>query len=164
MQYEIKQGQSIYDVAVLLYGDATYAVKLCNDNDLQISSTDFTGVVVNYNEALKKFVLRPQIFIPKVVDDNYLVRQQQSTYDLAIMFNYGIDNFAEFLQTVGLEASEINAANTTIQVTKQSGNVPLGVTFATLFDGVFVPPPPSYILMEDGSFILMEDNSKILME
>jgi hypothetical protein len=52
MLYAVKNGQGIYDVAVLLYGDAQYSVKLCNDNGLTITDS-IVGLTLIYDETIK---------------------------------------------------------------------------------------------------------------
>ena len=43
MIYTIRENQSILDIALQLYGDVSYMVKLCVDNDLDINDELVTG-------------------------------------------------------------------------------------------------------------------------
>ena len=52
MQYVVKSGLSIYDIAVLLYGDAQLSIKLCNDNNITITD-NIDGLTLTYNENIK---------------------------------------------------------------------------------------------------------------
>ena len=52
MQYEVKSGQSIYDVAVDAYGSVSYVVKLCQDNGIDLDS-DIEHLSLIYDPAIK---------------------------------------------------------------------------------------------------------------
>lgn len=160
MQYVVKAGQGIYDVAVQLYGDAQYAVKLCTDNNLTITDS-IEGLTLSYNEFIKKAVVSAAIRqqnTPKQPDNSYYIKQTQSVYDLAIQFGYGINRVAEFCHITGLDITSDNVGGVIIQVTKLPNNLPLNTIFATQF----VPNEVAgYILLEDGFYLLQENDYKI---
>jgi len=162
MQYVVKQGQVIYDVAVQLYGDAQYSVKLCTDNNISITDT-IEGLTLTYDEFIKKNIIAAAIKqqnTPQQPDDSYYIKQTQSVYDLALQFGYGIDEVANFCQHTGLDITSDSVGGQIIQVTKLPNNLPLNSIFATQF---FDEQVVGYILMEDGFYLLQENDFKILL-
>jgi hypothetical protein len=162
MQYVVKQGQVIYDVAVQLYGDAQYSVKLCTDNNISITDT-IDGLTLTYDEFIKKNIIAAAIKqqnTPQQPDNSYYIKQTQSVYDLALQFGYGIDEVANFCQLTGLDITSDSVGGQIIQVTKLPNNLPLNSIFATQF---FEEQVVSYILMEDGFYLLQENDNKLLL-
>ena len=162
MQYVVKNGQGIYDVAVLLYGDAQYSVKLCNDNGLTITDS-IEGLTLTYDETIKPKVEAAAIKqqnTPKQPDNTYFIKQVQSVWDLALQFGYGLNRVAEFCQLTGLNISSNAIGNQQIQVTKIATNVPSSTIFATQF-GSDEPPVVYYLLQEDNFYLLQENDFKI---
>jgi hypothetical protein len=162
MQYVVKQGQVIYDVAVQLYGDAQYSVKLCTDNNISITDT-IEGLTLTYDEFIKKNIIAAAIKqqnTPQQPDNSYYIKQTQSVYDLALQFGYGIDEVANFCQLTGLDITSDSVGGQIIQVTKLPNNLPLNSIFATQF---FEEQVVGYILMEDGFYLLQENDNKLLL-
>lgn len=162
MQYVVKQGQVIYDVAVQLYGDAQYSVKLCTDNNISITDT-IEGLTLTYDEFIKKNIIAAAIKqqnTPQQPDNSYYIKQTQSVYDLALQFGYGIDEVANFCQLTNLDITSNSVGGQIIQVTKLPNNLPLNSIFATQF---FEEQVVGYILMEDGFYLLQENDYKILL-
>ena len=162
MLYAVKNGQGIYDVAVLLYGDAQYSVKLCNDNGLTITDS-IEGLTLTYDETIKPKVEAAAIKqqnTPKQPDNTYFIKQVQSVWDLALQFGYGLNRVAEFCQLTGLDISSNAIGNQQIQVTKIATNVPSNTIFATQF-GTDEPTIPYFVLLEDGFYLLQESGFKI---
>lgn len=162
MLYVVKNGQGIYDVAVLLYGDAQYSVKLCNDNGLTITDS-IEGLTLTYDETIKPKVEAAAIKqqnTPKQPDKTYFIKQVQSVWDLALQFGYGLNRVAEFCQITGLNISSNAIGNQEIQVTKIATNVPTNTIFATQFgsDEVVLG---NFLLLQDGFYLLQENGSKI---
>jgi len=162
MQYVVKQGQVIYDVAVQLYGDAQYSVKLCTDNNITITDS-IEGLTLTYDEFVKKNIIAAAIKqqnTPQQPDNSYYIKQTQSVYDLALQFGYGIDEVANFCQLTGLDITSDSVGGQIIQVTKLPNNLPLNSIFATQF---FQEQVVGYILMEDGFYLLQENDNKLLL-
>lgn len=167
MQYAVKQGQDIYAVAVQLYGDAQYAIKLCNDNGLTITDS-IEGLTLTYDENLKRIIVGNSIKqpeVPNTENNSYFVKQYQNIYDLCLQFGYGLDRLVEFAQMVGVQLSQINISNQVFQVTKIRTNLPSGLIFATYSDEVTPTPSAlSFILMESSGYVLLESGDKIELE
>ena len=162
MLYVVKNGQGIYDVAIIVYGDAQYSVKLCSDNDLTITDS-IEGLTLTYDPSIKRNVdaaaIRQQN-TPKQPDKTYYIRQTQSVYDLALQFGYGLNRVAEFCQLTGLDINSTSVGGSEIQVTKIPNNIPFNTIFATQ-SGSEAAVVPYFILLEDGFYLLQEDGFKI---
>jgi hypothetical protein len=164
MQYVVKAGQGIYDVAIQLYGDAQYSVKLCTDNDLTITDI-IEGLTLTYDDTVRRNVVSAAIKqqnTPQQPDNSYFIKQTQSVYDLALQFGYGLNRVAEFCQLTGLDITSTDVGTQIIQVTKIPNNIPFGSIFATQSESE-APVIPYFILLEDGFYLLQEDGSKIIL-
>jgi hypothetical protein len=164
MQYVVKAGQGIYDVAIQLYGDAQYSVKLCTDNDLTITDS-IEGLTLTYDDTVRRNVVSAAIKqqnTPQQPDNSYFIKQTQSVYDLALQFGYGLNRVAEFCQLTGLDITSTSVGSQIIQVTKIPNNIPFGSIFATQSESE-APEIPYFILLEDGFYLLQEDGSKIIL-
>jgi hypothetical protein len=164
MQYVVKAGQGIYDVATQLYGDAQYSVKLCTDNDLTITDS-IEGLTLTYDDTIRRNVVSAAIKqqnTPQQPDNSYFIKQTQSVYDLALQFGYGLNRVAEFCQLTGLDINSTDVGSQIIQVTKIPNNIPFGSIFATQSESE-APVIPYFILLEDGFYLLQEDGSKIIL-
>lgn len=52
--YTIREGQNPFDIAIQLYGDAQYIVKICIDNNLSLTA-DLVGFqLINYDDTILK--------------------------------------------------------------------------------------------------------------
>lgn len=119
MQYEVKQGEDIYDVTVKLYGSVSYCVKLCEDNAINLDA-DISHLILTYDASIKtavnvEFRLNS---ITNPPDKNYFIKEKQSIYDLAIMFGYGIERVVEFINQHSFTLDSVNIGGQTILVTK----------------------------------------------
>jgi hypothetical protein len=164
MQYVVKAGQGIYDVAIQLYGDAQYSVKLCTDNDLTITDS-IEDLTLTYDDTIRRNVVSAAIKqqnTPQQPDNSYYIKQMQSVYDLALQFGYGLNRVAEFCQLTGLDITSTSVGGNEIQVTKIPNNIPFGSIFATQSESE-APVIPYFILLEDGFYLLQEDGSKIIL-
>lgn len=129
MQYVIKQKQSIYDVALELYGDSSYAVKLVNENPLllDLDNANIYGITVNYDETIKptiKYNLVVSNFVIPDTEDVYVSKKGQSIYDLSFEYGYGIENIVEFINLINIESlNSGDVSGKSIYVTKRQNNV-----------------------------------------
>lgn len=162
MLYVVKNGQDIYQVAVIVYGDAQYSVRLCTDNGITITDS-IEGLSLIYDPAIKRAVdaaaIRQQN-TPKQPDNSYYIKQMQSVYDLALQFGYGLNRVAEFCKLTGLDITSDEIGGSEIQVTKIPNNIPFNTIFATQ-SGSEAPLVPYFILLEDGFYLLQENGFKI---
>lgn len=161
MQYEVKNGQTIYDVAVVVYGSPQYAVKLSIDNNIDITDS-IDELSLYYDERIKSNVIARSIVQSEVLsqpDNNYLIKSLQSIYDLALQFGYGIDRLVEFVSTTGMNYTNFSNAGQTIVVTQQNNDLPRNLNFATQQ----VMQEIRFLLQENGFYLLQENGSKIII-
>lgn len=161
MQYEVKNGQTIYDVAVVVYGSPQYAVKLSVDNNIDITDS-IDELSLYYDEKIKANVIARSIVQSEVLsqpDNNYLIKSLQSIYDLALQFGYGLDRLVEFVSTTGMNYTNFSNAGQTIVVTQQNTDLPRNLNFATQE----VIQEIRFLLQENGFYLLQEDGSKIII-
>ena len=160
MLYEVRQGESIYDVAVKLYGSVSYCVKLCEDNGIDLN-TDISHLFLEYDPSIKtrvnvQFTLNS---ITQVPDRSYFIKEGQSIYDLALMFGYGIENVAAFCSQHFESLDETSIGGQTILVTKIKTKLSQFVTlnnlqFATTIAGGDKAIWDGEFGIWDGTFIL----------
>ncbi len=128
MQYVIKSNQNIYDVALLLYGDANYCIKLIEENPLLInlSNQNIANISVVYDASIKPTIKPSLIVSNSVISDKkpeYLIKKGQSIYDLAIMWGYGIESILNFIKDSSLSNLIESQENKTIFVPKINTNI-----------------------------------------
>jgi len=52
MTWQTNSNQTLFDLAIQLYGDVSFAVKLANDNNLEFSYLSETNDSINYNLSI----------------------------------------------------------------------------------------------------------------
>ena len=137
MQYEVKDGESVYDVTVKLYGSVAYCVELCNDNGISLDS-DIEHLILTYDAAVKDKV-NPEFRINTITQPpnrEYFIKERQSVCDLALMFGYGIERVTEFSNLYGWNLDTLDISGQTILVTKIKTKLSQfvnlnGISFAT---------------------------------
>lgn len=177
MQYEIKQNQTLFDVAIELYGRPEFAVKLVNENPdvISLTMTPIAGIVINYDEAFKVEML--QFFPLPTTPVNtetppYQVKGNQSQLDLATMWGYGIEGLIEFMQRAELpDLTQQDIQGQIFSVTKKNTNISnylnlKAINFGTAALGDYsdVITTGSFVLLESGDYVLLESGDKIEIE
>jgi len=148
MLYEVRQGESIYDVAVKLYGSVSYCVKLCEDNGINLN-TDISHLFLEYDPSIKtkvnvQFTLNS---ITQVPDRSYFIKEGQSIYDLAFCSQH----FESLDETsIGGQTILVTKIKTKLSQFVTLNNLQFATTIAggdkAIWDGEFV--------IWDGTFIL----------
>lgn len=112
-EYVVRDNQDIFAIAVELYGEASYAYKLANDNGILINDT-LTGLVLEYDETIKQTVLSPLTVtvLSNNLQQTYIPRDNQSIFDVALMTDGGFEAIVELVQNSTLEG-----INSTIKLT-----------------------------------------------
>ncbi len=129
MQYVVKQGDDAYSLSISLYGDLSYMGKLVSDNSalFDLGAALPVGVSLYYDETIKVAIKPPLIVsnaIIGAVDNNYIIKEKQSIYDLAITYGYGLEGVIAFIQAAGIEdMNQYMIANKNINVTKIKTNM-----------------------------------------
>ena len=85
--YRTRQGQSIFDIAIQLYGNEEFANEILkNNSNLDINTTIPSGTNISYNE---ENAILPQYFIDKKID---VTTDQKGTLNIGGGFNVGFNN------------------------------------------------------------------------
>lgn len=64
------QNTTIFDLALQLYGDVSYSVKICNDNGLNLMDVLPQGVQINYDTAGVNTSLQQLLISNRIVVNN----------------------------------------------------------------------------------------------
>ena len=128
MQYVINENENIFDVAIKLYGDSVFAVKIVMENSavITLSNNNIANIEIEYDETVKESLSRLLMFDDVVISDVislYKVQEGQSIYDLALMWGYGIENITDFIKDIGIENINSIVKNLVISVTKKDDNL-----------------------------------------
>jgi len=93
-EYKIQTGETIYSIAIKLYGEVSYAIKLANDNNIGLNDST-EGLTFTYDTEIKKTVLQPLIIQqikPKNMLQNTNSKFGQSIFDLALNLTGSLEN------------------------------------------------------------------------
>jgi hypothetical protein len=115
MEYQVKEGQSIYDVAVATYGAASFAVKLLKDNPLIFPDINTVNVgTVQYDESLVIRVIPGVQLVSDAVPSgarSITGQENQSIFDLALLTVGTIDRVVEMVRNADRKPLSYLAAN-----------------------------------------------------
>mgnify|MGYP000893375570 CR=1 FL=1 len=172
MQYVIKDNETVFDAAIMLYGRSEFALKLIKENSDLISFDSFpAGVVIEYDAEFKQEML--QFFPLPTAPVNteipiYQILTNQSAYDLSVMWGYGIERMVEFMQSAGIDGLlDQDLSGQTFQLSKLNTNLSNYLTskqisFATNATEI-IDTNDYFLLMETGDFLLLESGDKIIL-
>ncbi len=165
MQLEVKviNGQSIFDLALYCYNDASLAYDLISENP-QITdiNMDLTGLTLVYTpkQAVKYEAKENAKKNNKLVT----IKSEQSLFDLSLQYYGDVSFIYELIQNNSFIDSildnELNANNLG-EITKKNyvneyySKRGINIGSKTYFKG--------FLLQEDGYYLLQEDGYKILL-
>ncbi len=162
-QYSPLAEESVYDIAVKLYGDAALGVQiLLSQNEIDLDDNSIFGTELSYTlGATRTKPVYPviEIFRP---EEPYTTLYLQSAYDLAIQL-YGdvskignIINYFPNLDTLIAVGSEIS-------VSEQDDPIAIYFKDKEIAVGTDIDSNLSedFILLEIGDFILLESGDRI---
>ena len=93
-EYKVLQGESIYNIAINLYGDVSYAFKIAKDNEISIDA-DLNGITLTYDDSIKNTVLIPlniSVFKTKNVQQYTNAIFGQSIFDIVLNIDGNLEN------------------------------------------------------------------------
>jgi len=170
MQKEVKvlNGQTIFDIALYCYNDATLVYNLINENsiitDILMNLTGYT-LVYTPIEIVKNEAEQNVKKINKIVT----IKQNQSIFDLSLQYYGTIENVYDLIQsnsyfdsilTDNFNANVLNYTSETNYVNSYfSKNL---IDIATKPNGITIEGG-NYLLQEDGSYLLQENGFKIIL-
>ena len=170
MQKEVKvlNGQTIFDIALYCYNDATLVYNLINENsiitDILMNLTGYT-LVYTPVEIVKNEAEQNTKKLNKIVT----IKQNQSIFDLSLQYYGSIENVYDLIQsnsyfdsilTDNFNANVLNYTSETNYVNSYfSKNL---IDIATKPNGITIEGS-NYLLQEDGSYLLQENGFKIIL-
>lgn len=135
--YTIKQGQSIFDVAVDIYGDASYAIPLIEQNPEldNVSNTSIAGLIIEY-EAPTPTPFKPVKIVETVVSKSVTIGQNQTAEDIALQLFGTIEMVFDVIALAGVDNISSDMTGITLQYTQNQSFIAKmveanGLKFAT---------------------------------
>ena len=170
MQKEVKvlNGQTIFDIALFCYNDATLVYNLISENSFITDiNMDLVGLNLIYTpiEIVKYEAKENAKTLNKVVT----IKKEQSLFDLSLQYYGDVESVYTLIQSnsyldsvltdnfngnVLNYTSEINYVNN--YYSKNLINIGTKPQFITIEES-------TYLLQEDGSYLLQEDGFKIIL-
>jgi hypothetical protein len=169
MQKEVKvlNGQTIFDLALYCYNDATLVYNLINENSFITDILmDLTGLTLFYTpiESVKYEAKQNTKVLNKVVT----IKQNQSLFDLSLQYYGDVESVYTLIQSNNYLDSILsdnfngNVLNYTSEI-----NYVNNYYSKNLIDIATKPQitieESNYLLQEDGTYLLQEDGFKIIL-
>jgi hypothetical protein len=169
MQKEVKvlNGQTIFDLALYCYNDASLVYNLINENSFITDILmDLTGLTLFYTpiESVKYEAKQNTKVLNKVVT----IKKQQSLFDLSLQYYGDVESVYTLIQSNSYLDSILsdnfngNVLNYTSEI-----NYVNNYYSKNLIDIATKPQitieESTYLLQEDGSYLLQEDGFKIIL-
>jgi hypothetical protein len=165
LTYLAKYGDTIFDVALIAYQDASLAYQLIKENPaIESIDSDLTGILITYTPQI--ITTKEVIKTPSVIKRSVTISSDQSVFDIALQYFGGAENVYSFIKSNGLESilSDPTGLELNYQVNKTfvpeyfrqtGGNV--ANKYPIIVSGIG-------LLQEDGTLLLQEDGTAILLE
>lgn len=136
-RYTIKQGQSIFDVAVDIYGDVSYAIALIKENPEldNVSNTSIAGMVIEYDEPTPT-PFKPVKIVQSTVFNSVTIGKDQTIEDIALQLYGSIERVFDVIALTGVDNISSDVTGITIRYTPEQSFIPKtvaaqGIKFAT---------------------------------
>jgi len=165
----VDSSQTIYDISLIAYGDASKALDLIAENPDLIENlqSDLTGLTLSY--TLKNPKQKEALVLKKVINKVGTIKSNQTIFDLALQY-YGSaedcitllqnNTFIENLSSANFEGNDLNYTlnNNLAPRYYRENRIDVSSGFPmTEVEGI------NYLLQEDGFYILQENGFKILL-
>jgi hypothetical protein len=166
MTYTPLVGETVYDVAARLYNDVPFGIKdiLMSNKSIDLDNIDLSNVNITYTKGIKrKKPIFPFLKINISKDSEYIVKEYQSVYDLAIQL-YGdvqrlpelITSFSNLNEPLPIGAKYIYKSN---ESPIRKYLLDRGVVISTFTNNEPIDPA---LITDDGFFIITDDEQNIL--
>jgi hypothetical protein len=168
LEAKVKQGQNIFDMALLAYNDASMVYDLIQENDnIENILTDVVGLDVVYTPV--KIIKFEAVSNAKKLNNVVTIKSEQTIFDLSLQHYgdvekvYDLVHDNDFIDSV--LSSDIVGETLTLRDVKNY------VTDWYIKNRVNVGTKPtmqkdlnSYLLQENGYYLLQENGYKIILE
>lgn len=169
MQKELKvlNGQTIFDLALYCYNDATLVYNLINENSFITDILmDLTGLTLFYTpiESVKYEAKQNTQTLNKVVT----IKQNQSLFDLSLQYYGNVENVYNLIQSNTYLDSILsdnfngNVLNYTSEINYVNNYYSKNLINIGTKPQITIEES-NYLLQEDGAYLLQEDGFKIIL-
>lgn len=169
MQKEVKvlNGQTIFDLALYCYNDATLAYNLINENSFITDILmDLTGLTLFYTpiESVKYEAKQNTKVLNKVVT----IKQNQSLFDLSLQYYGNVENVYSLIQSNTYLDSILsdnfngNVLNYTSEINYVNNYYSKNLINIGTKPQITIEES-NYLLQEDGTYLLQENGFKIII-
>ncbi len=170
MQKEVKvlNGQSIFDIALYCYNDATLVYNLINENSIITDiNMNLTGLNLVYTPIeIIKYEAKEN---PNKVNKVVTIKKEQSLFDLSLQYYGDVKNVYDLIQSnsyldsILTDNFNANVLNYTSEVNYVNSYFSKNlIDIATKPNGITIEGS-NYLLQEDGSYLLQENGFKIIL-
>jgi len=170
MQKEVKvlNGQTIFDLALYCYNDATLVYNLINENSFITDILmDLTGLTLFYTpiESVKYEAKQNTKVLNKVVT----IKKQQSLFDLSLQYYGDVESVYTLIQSNSYLDSILsdnfngNVLNYTSEINYVNNYYSKNLIDIATKPITITIEESNYLLQEDGSYLLQEDGFKIIL-
>jgi hypothetical protein len=163
LEIKVKNGQSIYDIALFCYNDASLVYDLIDENpSIDSIGMDLTAMTLVYTP--KKVVKYEAKENADKANKLVTIKQQQSLFDLSLQYYGGIDFIYDLIQNNSfidsILSNDVNGNN--LSSVSEKNYVTEFYNKRSFIVGTNIPKT-EFLLQEDGYYILQETGSKILL-
>ena len=170
MQKEVKvlNGQSIFDIALYCYNNATLVYNLINENSIITDiNMNLTGLNLVYTPIeIIKYEAKEN---PNKVNKVVTIKKEQSLFDLSLQYYGDVENDYDLIQSnsyldsILTDNFNANVLNYTSKVNYVNSYFSKNlIDIATKPQGIIIEGS-NYLLQEDGSYLLQENGFKIIL-
>jgi hypothetical protein len=170
MQKEVKvlNGQSIFDIALYCYNNATLVYNLINENSIITDiNMNLTGLNLVYTPIeIIKYEAKEN---PNKVNKVVTIKKEQSLFDLSLQYYGDVENVYDLIQSnsyldsILTDNFNANVLNYTSEVNYVNSYFSKNlIDIATKPQGIIIEGS-NYLLQEDGSYLLQENGFKIIL-
>jgi hypothetical protein len=172
MTIRVDSEQTIYDIALIAYGDAGKVYLLIAENPTLIDSilSNLTGLTLNYTPAS---VTRKEAVVKPVTKNiNVTIQSTQTLFDIALQYYGSADKVYQLLSENPTIENILSTdyVGKTLNYTISKLMTPTyyrnnSITISTKDFYIATPAPASqFLLQEDGTGLLQEDGTGIILE
>jgi hypothetical protein len=124
LNYTVKYGETIFDLALIAYQDASRVVDLINENPNIDLVSDLTGLAISFTPAV--IFTKPNVK-NKITTTlkNVSISNDKTIFDIALQYFGDAAKALEVVSILGLESVNSDPAGTVLTYTESNESVPL---------------------------------------
>jgi hypothetical protein len=124
MIYTAKSEDTIFDVALLAYQDASRVLDiLLNNPQIDNVNSDLTGVSITYIPEV--ITTKESIKTASILPKNVTISFDQSVFDIALQYYGGVENVFKFIVENGIDNINSDITGLKLKYTQNNTYIPL---------------------------------------